>query len=195
MTSPSSPRVQQATHGQQVRVPAPVLVHAQRHAGALGGLHRGARLRGVERERLVHHDRKAELDRLQCERDVRRRRGSRWRRRPRRPLRGRRAVEGRRVRMVVRQLGAPLRERVTTPANPTPGAAASSGAWKNRPPKPYPASPMRVVVVIWPILPRWLHPRCTTRRTLWPWVEALADAACSPPNSDRPYAGDGSVIV
>ena len=108
MTSPSAPS-EQPPDGQQVRVPAPVLVDAERDARRLGGVDRGARLRRVERERLVHHDREAELDRLQRERDVGCRGrgdgdGVRARRRQ-----GREAVEGRRAGMVALELGAPLR--------------------------------------------------------------------------------------
>src|SRR6185437_2600845 len=47
-------------------------------------------------------------------------------------------VEGRDARVVPGQLGTPLGERVTTPTSSTSSAATMNGAWKNRPPKPYP---------------------------------------------------------
>ena len=34
-------------------------------------------------------------------------------------------------------------ERVTTPASSAPAAEAINGAWKRRPPKPYPTNPIR----------------------------------------------------
>jgi hypothetical protein len=39
-------------------------------------------------------------------------------------------------------------DRVTTPANSTPAAAARNGAWNSRPPEPYPTRPNRTASVM-----------------------------------------------
>ena len=117
--------------------------HVQRDARLPG---RGDQLPaavGGRGERLVGDRRHPRRDGLQHQRAAGlRRRGDGHRVDPGGEQVGQRVVGGH-AGEVGGQLGAPSGERVTTPASSTSCAAAMNGAWKYRPPTPYPTSPSR----------------------------------------------------
>ena len=66
---------EELAHGQEVRIPATVLVHGEGDLELLGELDGGAGGLGIRRERLVGDDRQAQAQRLLGERDAGGRRG------------------------------------------------------------------------------------------------------------------------